>query len=135
MKIKPQYWITLIGVGAALSPLLVHMVGIARRNAQYRRILKSYSDVLKPGMKRSEVETYFIMSRYISFSNGSMGPRGAYPDIVEIAREKEGWVCQEQVVYVVFKFAANEPEREVAANPEDRLTGTSLDRSFCLDLP
>jgi hypothetical protein len=82
MKIKPQYWITLIGVGAALSPLLVHMVGIARRNAQYRRILKSYSDVLKPGMKRSEVETYFIMSRYISFSNGSMGPRGAYPDIV-----------------------------------------------------
>src|SRR5262249_61721181 len=102
------------------------MVGIARRNAQYRRILKSYSDGLKPGMKRSEVETYFIMSRYVSFSHGNVKPRGAYDDIVEIAREKEGWICQEQVVYVVFKFAANEPEREVAANPEDRLTGTSL---------
>lgn len=135
MKIKSQYWITLVGMAAVLTPLLVHMFGIAQRNAQYRRILKSYSDALKPGVKRREVETYFIMSRYVSFSNGNIVARGAYDEIVEIAREKEGWVCQEQVIYVVFKFAASEPQRKGAANPEDRLTGTSLDRSFCLDLP
>jgi len=59
--------------------VMVHIVGIARRNARYRRVLKEYSDVLKPGMKRSEVENYFIMSKYVSFGQGCcVGPkRGA----------------------------------------------------------
>jgi hypothetical protein len=136
IKIKAQYWVALVAEAIALLFVLVHIVGIARRNAQYRKVLKTYSDVLKPGMKRSEVETYFIMSRYVSFSHGSMGPnRAAYDDLVEVAHEKEGWVCQEQVVYVVFEFAAIEPQRELAADPEDRLVGTSLYRSVCLDLP
>jgi hypothetical protein len=134
IKVKPQYWVALIGAAIALSFVLVHIFGIAWRNAQYHRTLKGYSDVLKPGMKRSDVETYFIMSRHVSFSQAE-GSRGAFDDIVAIAHEKEGWVCQEQVVYVVFQFAAVQPERELAADPEDRLAGTSLDRSVCLDLP
>lgn len=131
---KPNYWITLIGVAAVLSPVLVHVAGITWRNVQYYKILKNYSGVLKPGMKRSDVETYFIMSRYVSFSH-ELGSRGAFDDRVEIAHEEEGWLCQKQFVYVVFQFAATEPDREVAAKPEDRLVGISLDRSVCLDLP
>jgi hypothetical protein len=117
--------------------VVIHIVGIARRNAQYRRVLKEYSDVLKPGMRRSEVENYFIMSKYVSFGQECcVGPkRGTFDDLVEIGNEKAGWVCQEQVVYVAFEFAAVEPKKEWAADPRDRLVGTRLYRSVCLDLP
>ena len=133
MRVKPQYWIALIGVAIPVTFVLVHIFGSAWHNAQYHKILKSYSDALKPGMKRSDVEAYFIMSRYVSFSHA--GSRGAFDDMVAIAHEKEGWVCQEQVVYAVFEFASVHPETELAADPEDRLVGTSLHRSVCLDLP
>jgi hypothetical protein len=98
-----QYWVALIAAIAAIF-LLVHIVGIARRNAQYRAMLKTYSDVLRPGMKRSEVENYFIMSKYVLFD------RGASEDTVEIAHERAGRVCQEQVVYLTFEFEAVEPK-------------------------
>jgi hypothetical protein len=127
MKVKPHYLVALIIVAAiAAIFLLVHIVGIARRNAQYHAILKTYSDVLRPGMKRSDVENYFIVSRYVSFN------RGASEDIVEIADERAGWICQEQLVYLTFEFDAvetNEPK------PGDSLVRTSLNRSACLDLP
>jgi hypothetical protein len=126
MKVKPHHLVALIVAAIAAIFLLAHMVGIGWRAAQYRAILKTYSDVLRPGMKRSEVETYFIMSKYVSFN------RGASEDTVEIAHEKAGWVCQEQVVYLTFKFDGvelNEPK------PGDSLVQTSLNRSDCLDLP
>jgi hypothetical protein len=126
MKVEPHYLVAFIVAAIAAIFPLVHIVGIARRDAQYRAILKTYSDVLRPGMKRSEVENYFIMSRYASLD------RAASKDIVKIAREKEGWVCQEQNVYLIFKFDAVEPTEP---KPDDRLVRTSLDRSVCLDLP
>jgi hypothetical protein len=43
VKIKAQYWVAIIGLAITLTFISVHMVGIARRNARYRRILKSYS--------------------------------------------------------------------------------------------
>jgi hypothetical protein len=48
---------------------------------------------------------------------------------VDIGHEKAGWVCQEQVVYVAFEFAAVEPKKEWVADPRDRLVGTRLYRS------
>src|SRR5207302_6889447 len=126
MKVIPPYLVALIVAAIAAIFLLAHVVGIARRNAQYRATLKTYSDVLRPGMKRTDVENYFIMSKYVSFN------RGASEDIVEIAHEKAGWVCQEQVVYLKFEFAAVEPNEP---KPGDSLVRTSLNRSVCLDLP
>ena len=87
MKVKQHHLLALIINGTLAILLLVHMVGIAWRDAQYHVILKTYSHVLKPGMKRSEVENY-VISKYAFFS------RAASQDIVEIAREKAGWVCQ-----------------------------------------
>jgi hypothetical protein len=127
MKIKVRQGIALIAIIAAIF-VLVHIIGIARRHAQYRAIQKTYTDALKPGMKRSEVEKYFIMSRYVSFN------RGAEADVVEIGREKAGWICQEQVVYLYFEFAASEPNDKRIAD-SDRLVRISLFRSVCLDLP
>jgi hypothetical protein len=129
MKVKPHYLVVLIVAAIAAIFLLIHIVGIARRNAQYHAILKSYSDVLRPGMKRSDVENYFIMSKYVSFN------RAASEDIVEIAHERAAWICQEQLVYVTFEFAAVEPKKELVAEPGDSLVRISLNRSLCLDLP
>ena len=77
------------------------------------------------------------MSRHVPFNRDCcVGPeRGTFDDLVEIAHEPEGWVCQEQVVYVAFEFAAVEPKTQWVADPEDRLVKTSLFRSICLDLP
>ncbi len=121
MKVRPHYLVALIVAAIAAIFLLAHVVGIARRNAQYRATLKTYSDVLRPGMKRSDVENYFIMSKYVSFN------RGASEDVVEIAHEKAGWVCQEQVVYLTFEFAAVEPNEP---KPGDSLVRTSSSNSF-----
>ena len=118
-------WVALIAAIAAIF-VTVHIGRIAYSNAQYRRVLKTYSDVLKPGMKRSEVEKYLVMSKYASFS------RAASQDIVEIAHEKAGWVCQEQLVYLRFEFDGVEPNEPKSA---DSLVRTSLERSGCLDLP
>lgn len=135
-EMKALRWISLIAVVPVIF-VLVHIGGIARRNALYHRALKAYSDVLKPGMRRSEVEKHFIMSKYVSFNRECcVGPkRGTFDDLVEIAHEPEGWFCQEQVVYAAFEFAAVEPKREWVADPGDRLVRTSLYRSVCLDLP
>jgi hypothetical protein len=45
--------------------------------------------------------------------------------------EKEGWICQEQLVYLAFDF---ESEKQVA-DPGDSLVRVSLNSSLCLDLP
>lgn len=85
--------------------VVIHIVGIARRDTQYRAILTTYSDVLKPGTKRSEVENYFIMSKYVSFRLTE-----EHEDSVQIAHEGTGRVCQEQLVYFTFEFATVEPK-------------------------
>lgn len=64
MKMKALRWISLIAVVPEIF-VLVHIGGIARRNAQYHRTLKAYSVVLRPGMKRSEVETLLHMREEI----------------------------------------------------------------------
>ena len=128
MKVKPHYLVAQIIAAIAAIFLLVDIVGIARCNAQYHAILKTYSDMLKPGMKRSDVENYFIMSKYVSFN------RGPSEDIVEIA-QRAGWICQEQLVYLRFEFAAVEPEKKLVAESGNRLARISLNRSLCLDLP
>lgn len=113
--------IALIVAATAAIFLLIHIVGIARRDAQYRAILKTYSDVLKPGIKRSEVENYFIMSKYVSFRLTE-----EHEDSVQIAHESAGRIGQEQLVYLTFEFATVEPKKESVAEPGDRLVRISV---------
>jgi len=126
MKVKPHHVVALIITAIAAIAILGHLIEIAWRSAQYHAVLKSYSDVLKPGAKRSDVENYFTMSKYVSFN------RAASEDIVEVARERAGWICQEQLVYLAFELDATEPNEP---EPTDRLLRISLNRSLCLDLP
>jgi hypothetical protein len=134
MKIKTKRWVVLIAVIVSLF-VLVCIVGIVRRNAQYDRILKTYTEVLKPGMKRSEVEAYLIKSKHVSFKQECCVESKAWTDLVAIAY-KQGWVCQEEVVNVAFQFAATEPKTNLyVGDPEDRLVGIYLNRPGCLLVP
>lgn len=126
MTVKPHHLVTRIVAGIFAILLLVHMVGIVRRDVEYHAIVRTYSRVLKPGMTGSEVENYFVLSKYVSFT------RAASEDIVEIAHEKAGWFCQEQLVYLRFEFDGAQPNEP---RPMDILVRTSLKRSLCLDLP
>ena len=119
MKVRPHHLVALIIAAISGILLLVHIVEIAWRDAHYHAILKTYFHVLKPGMKRSDVENYFVMSKYVSFS------RGASQDTVEIAHERAGWICQEQLVYLKFEFDGVEPNQPRST---DSLVRTSLER-------
>ena len=134
MRLKNQRWVALFAVIAAIC-VLVPFARFARREAQYVRSLNAFSNVLKPGMKRSEVETY-LKSRNVEFSRMccSGAKLNAMDDIVEVWHEKAGLICVERSVYVAFQFAAVEPNDKWVAD-SDRLVGTNLFRSVCLDLP
>jgi hypothetical protein len=79
-----------------------------KREAAYLQDLRSYSDALKPGMSRKELESY-LKARGIKFRQMCcLGQnRGVYDDLVKIGEEKPQWVCSRQVVYVGFQFTAN----------------------------
>ena len=78
---------------------------------RYRPALKEYSDALKPGTTRREVESY-LRSRNLKFSqmccNGVPPGADALPDQVMIGIEKAPW-CSQLSIYVDLEFAETEP--------------------------
>ena len=134
MRAKKQRWITLLAVIGAIW-LLIPVARAARRETRYARSLHAYSDALKPGMMRSEVETY-LRSRNNEFSQMCCSGEklNAMDDFVEVGHEKAGLICIARNVYVAFQFAAVHPNEKWVAD-SDRLVGISLFRSACLDLP
>ena len=79
-----------------------------KREVFYHGILRSYQQVLRPGMNRKEVEDYlrannetFRQMCCIVFN----GPaKHSWDDEVKIAEEDPPWVCRENNVYVGFVF-------------------------------
>ncbi len=134
MTLKKQRWVVFLAIIAAICAL-VPVVRFARREAQYTRSLNAFSDVLKPGVRRSEVEAY-LRSRNFYFSQMCCSGEklNAMDDLVEVGHEKAGLICIERSVYVAFQFAAVEPNEQWVAD-SDRLVRTTLFRSVCLDLP
>lgn len=107
-------WLRLT-VGVLLAALLwagaryfVRRQAQKKREVFYQEILRSYQQVLKPGMKRKEVEDYlrannkaFRQMCCIAFN----GPaKHSWDDEVKIAEEDPPWVCSENNVYVGFVF-------------------------------
>jgi Na+-transporting NADH:ubiquinone oxidoreductase subunit NqrC len=106
-----------------LSVLVVLVVGIfllgiryelkkqaqKRREATYQSELHSYSLVLKPGMKRKEIEDY-LRAKNADFSQmccvdtSDSARRHSWDDLVKIGEEEHPWFCSEHFVYVAFRF-------------------------------
>lgn len=81
----------------------------ARRQADYQKALTGYTQALKPGMTRRQVEQY-IERKGAHFSQTCcVDPREAvkrhtWDDLVKIGQEEHPWFCSEHDVYIAFQF-------------------------------
>ncbi len=121
--------------GLILIALCATAVGCAwRKQAQrkreeaYQSALNSYSEALKPGMTRKEVEDY-LHARDIRFQQMCcVDERSAFADLVRIGQEGHPWYCSEQNIYIAFQFAAVEPHSWLKAYDSDSLKKVSIFR-------
>ena len=105
-----------------------------RREIDYQETLRSYSEVLKTGMTRKEVEDYLsakkIRFRQMccvatkEFSRGVYD--NTYDDLVKIAQEEIPWFCGENNVYVAFQFLGRNKNSVPAADPSDILKDVTV---------
>jgi hypothetical protein len=80
----------------------------SEREVGYQAGLLAYSNDLKPGLTRREVEDY-LRARNASFKNECcLGHENYYADLVHIGEERAPWYCSEEHVYVAFEFSAVE---------------------------
>lgn len=89
----------------------------------------SYTEVLKPGMTRNEVEAFLRgdgVSFFIFFPRW-LAEDHAYADLVKIGQEEHPWYCSEQDVYIAFHFIATEPlTANYRASDTDTLKNISI---------
>ncbi len=86
-----------------------------KRETTYQAALRSYSQILKPGMKRKAVEDYlrFNKTEFLRLS---------LDDLTKIGEDEPTWVCGRTGVYVKFQFTGvGQREPRFDANDEDTL--------------
>lgn len=92
-----------------------------KREAAYQAALQSYSEVLKPGMTRKEVQIY-LQGKNVTFGQlCCIDEPSALPDLVKIGKEKHPWYCSAHVVYIAFQFSAVESHKPWQAYDSDTL--------------
>jgi len=100
-----------------------------RRALTYRAALERYSQALRPGMTREEVEDY-LKANNASFYHmccvkAKRSSDGAYDDLTRIGQEDAPWFCSQNNIYIAFLFAG--PKRvATTADPSDKLTSIEL---------
>ena len=88
----------------------------AKRETTYQAALRSYNQILKPGMKRKEVEDYLRVNK-TEFLQMSLDD-----DLTKIGEDEPTWVCGRTGVYVKFQFTGvGQREPRFDANDEDTL--------------
>jgi len=101
-----------------------------KRETAYQANLQSYSDVLKPGMTRKNVEDYLraksVPFRQPFYLDERSKYASAYSDLVKIGKDKHPWYCGERNVYVAFEFTAVEPHKGSAAYDSDTLRSITI---------
>jgi hypothetical protein len=107
-----------------------------RREAVYQAVLRSYTQVLKPGMTRKEVEDY-LRSRNIEFRQiccvdiKESSRRHSWDDLTKIGQEDVPFVCRENNVYVALQFTDHEQgEVKWQVNDLDILKALSIYHSL-----
>ena len=103
----------LVLVAIGLAALGVHRRSVmnAKKNRQatYEAKLRSFTQVLQPGMTRKQVEDYLHGKNVDVFKECcvEVAPsviRHSYDDLVKIGQEDVPWYCSEHHVYIAFQF-------------------------------
>ena len=106
----------------------------SRREIEYQKNLHSYSEILKTGMSRRQVEDYLsakkIRFRQMCCVGTKEFSRGVYDntydDLVKIGQENVPWACSENNVYIAFQFLGPHKNSVPAAGPSDTLKDVSV---------
>lgn len=101
-----------VTLAAVISALAVWSTAraMARRNRAiaYQTTVRAYSQALRPGVTRKQVEDY-LRSRSVHFAwmYTAFGGRreSQYADLVKIGEESAPWYCSEEYVYVALEFS------------------------------
>jgi hypothetical protein len=131
-----KYWRLFLATAIAILALFaVHSLGEARaqrkREAAYEVILRSYAQVLKPGMTRKEVEDYLRarnrLFRQMCCVNQNRFSQNVYDDLTNIGQEDAPWFCSEKNIYVAFQFAGRGSHATApSAEASDTLTAVTI---------
>jgi hypothetical protein len=86
-----------------------------KRETTYQTALRSYTQILKPGTKRKEVEDYLR-------ANKTEFLRISLDDLTKIGEEEPPWYCGTSSVHVKFRFTSvGQREPGLGADDEDTL--------------
>ncbi len=97
-----------------------------KREIGYQSALRSYSQVLKPGTTRKEVEDY-LRTKNTQFSQMCcVDPRefrkGVWDDLTKVGEEDAPWYCSSDSVYIAFQFTGKRREDAMwQGDPADTL--------------
>ena len=84
------------------------------REVAYQSAVRSYSEVLRPGMSRKEVEDYLraknVRFRLMCCVDIKESSKDVYDELTKVGQEDPPWACSEKNVYVAFQFTR--PERK-----------------------
>jgi hypothetical protein len=128
---KRWYWVALALMIAALGTGVIYY-GVTKyqerkREAAYQRALLLYSNDIKPGLSRKQVESYLHGKNAAYRHMCCVGKhQAAWADLVRIGQEGAPWFCEENNVYVAFEFAAVEQHDFWEARDSDRLEQVSI---------
>ena len=130
-----KYWPLLAAV-VVIALVLIGIRNVSEKRSQqkrdvaYQTALRSYSEVIKPGMTRKEVEDSLHTRNKVFRQMCCVDIKKSmdvWDDLVKIAQEDPPWVCSEKNIYIAFQFAGTEahaaPPR---ADPSDRLTAVTI---------
>src|SRR5450631_1102418 len=109
-----------------------------KREAEYQKILQSYSELLTTGMTRKQVEEYFSAKKILFSQIGCISVKefsrgvydNAYDDLVKIGQEDVPWFCSENNVYIAFQFLGSQNNSLPRADTSDRLKDVTIYRKL-----
>jgi hypothetical protein len=105
------------------------------REAAYQQALHSFSDNLKPGTMRRDVEDY-LNAKGSRFSHSCCEGQhtGAFDDVIKIGQEPAPWFCSSQNIYIAFQFTLGERVKTPQIQGSDKLNGITISRraAHCL---
>lgn len=102
-----------------------------KREASYQKTLQSFSESLKPGMTRKNVEDH-LREKGVKYEKMCcIDEKTAYVDIVRIGKEKHPWYCSAHTVYIAFQFADEPHEGERTSDRDtDKLKSITIYHSL-----
>ena len=80
-------------------------------HAEYEAALTKFSQALKPGATRKQVEDYLRGQNLRFYRVCCSNDQHAFATEVRVGQEEHPWFCSEWNVYVYFEFTTTEPDR------------------------